>query len=77
MSLMKSELCVPGDYFFREGESGANLYFLVDGIAEVVVDAGTAAEALYRRLREGDYFGEWALDYFNERTLDHFGEWFT
>jgi len=66
MSLMKSELCVPGDYFFKEGDIGTNLYFLIEGIAEVVVDAGVVVdsvkkEKVYRRLKEGDYFGEIAV----------------
>jgi len=61
MSLMKSVLCVPRDYFFHEGEEGTNLYFLVKGTAEVVVDADTEEEKIYRKLKEGDYFGEIAV----------------
>ena len=57
VSLMRPEYCVPNDLVFREGDVGKEMYFLVQGLMEVVVKIGTAEETTYGQIEEGDYFG--------------------
>ena len=68
VSLMRPEYCVPNDLVFREGEVGKEMYFLVQGLMEVVVKIGTAEETTYGQIEEGDYFGEIAVFELVRRT---------
>jgi voltage-gated potassium channel len=55
---LKPEVFTPGDYIFREGESGTGMYFISRGSVEVVSKDG---KTIYATLTEGNYFGEIAL----------------
>lgn len=49
-----------GDTIFRQGDSGSELYFIVEGRVQVVRGTGDATK-LIAELEEGDTFGEIAL----------------
>ncbi len=55
----------PGDYVFRKGEVGDNMFFISRGAVEVVSDDGGT---VYATLREGNFFGEIALLLNSPRT---------
>lgn len=55
----------PGDYIFRKGEVGDNMFFISRGAVEVVSDDGAT---VYATLREGNFFGEIALLLNSPRT---------
>ena len=59
---------MPNDLVFREGDVGKEMYFLVQGLMEVVVKIGTAEETTYGQIEEGDYFGEIAVFELVRRT---------
>jgi voltage-gated potassium channel len=48
----------PGDYVFREGDPGTEMYFISSGRLQVLTEDGKADLAT---LGEGDFFGEMAL----------------
>ena len=48
----------PGDFVFREGEVGHNMYFLSRGNVEVLSER---TNQVYATITEGGYFGEVAL----------------
>jgi voltage-gated potassium channel len=48
----------PGDYIFREGEIGHNMYFISRGSVEVLSEK---TNQVYATIGEGGYFGEIAL----------------
>ncbi|MDJ0702394.1 MAG: cyclic nucleotide-binding domain-containing protein [Leptolyngbyaceae cyanobacterium MO_188.B28] len=49
-----------GDTIFTEGEWGAHLYIIADGVVQLVKDIGGAPREI-KRLKQGQYFGEVAL----------------
>ena len=57
---MKLDLFIatPGDYFFKFGESGTEMYLIISGTVEVIAEDG---ETVLATLVGGDYFGEIAL----------------
>eukprot|EP00002_Diphylleia_rotans_P024912 TRINITY_DN491_c0_g1_i6.p2 TRINITY_DN491_c0_g1~~TRINITY_DN491_c0_g1_i6.p2 ORF type:complete len:324 (+),score=65.59 TRINITY_DN491_c0_g1_i6:1310-2281(+) len=55
---IQPELCLPGDYIFRQGERGAEMYFLSRGKVEVIGGDGVTVLTM---LGEGAYFGEIAI----------------
>eukprot|EP00002_Diphylleia_rotans_P011640 TRINITY_DN2294_c0_g1_i1.p1 TRINITY_DN2294_c0_g1~~TRINITY_DN2294_c0_g1_i1.p1 ORF type:complete len:293 (-),score=40.41 TRINITY_DN2294_c0_g1_i1:447-1325(-) len=55
---IKPELCLPGDFIFRQGERGAEMYFLSRGKVEVIGGDGVTILTV---LGEGSYFGEIAI----------------
>lgn len=59
----------PGAAVVRQGESGDQMYVIIDGKAEVVVDAGGERRKV-RQLGRGDVFGEMGLIRSHERTAD-------
>ncbi|KAH7484532.1 hypothetical protein PRIC1_003842 [Phytophthora ramorum] len=61
MGILDPEFCTPGEYVFKEGQVGRHMYFLVKGVAEVVLKAGTSEEQVVATLLEGGYFGEIAM----------------
>jgi CRP-like cAMP-binding protein len=65
---MRPEFCVPNDLVFREGDIGKEMYFLTQGIMEVVGCVDTPKEEHYAVLHEGDFFGEIAVFHFVRRT---------
>lgn len=48
----------PGDYIFREGEVGHNMYFISRGSVEILSEK---SNQVYATIGEGGYFGEIAL----------------
>lgn len=55
---LKPTISTPGDYIFKEGDEGKNVYFLVKGELEVLSGKD---EKIVSVLRDGDFFGEIAL----------------
>lgn len=53
---MKPLVFTPGDFIFKKGDVGKEMYFVIRGILEVVSEDGTVNE-----LKDGDFFGEIAL----------------
>lgn len=69
-TLSKERKYGPDEYIFREGETGDQLYVVLDGrvmISKVIVGAGEEALAFLGR---GDYFGEMALIDQKPRSAD-------
>ncbi|HMV35704.1 MAG TPA: ion transporter [Turneriella sp.] len=58
-------LFTPGDYIFRKGEMGDQMYFISRGKVEVVSEDG---KTVYATLGDGAFFGEIALLFSSERT---------
>lgn len=48
----------PGDYIYKAGESGRDMYFITQGTVEVLSKDGSV---VYTTLTDGDFFGEIAL----------------
>ena len=65
---MRPEFCVPNDFVFREGDIGKEMYFLTQGIMEVVGCVDTPKEEHYVMLHEGEFFGEIAVFHNVRRT---------
>jgi voltage-gated potassium channel len=55
----------PGDYVFRAGEVGHQMYFIGHGTVEVLSADG---RSIYATLTDGDFFGEIALLFSQPRT---------
>jgi signal-transduction protein with cAMP-binding, CBS, and nucleotidyltransferase domain len=55
---LKSRTFAPGAVVYRQGSIGHSLYFIVDGVAEVVVQPPHGDELVLERLERGEYFGE-------------------
>ncbi|MFZ5629428.1 MAG: ion transporter [Spirochaetota bacterium] len=58
-------LFTPGDYIFRKGEMGDQMYFISRGKVEIVSEDG---QTVYATLTDGAFFGEIALLFSSERT---------
>jgi hypothetical protein len=55
----------PEDYIVHQGESGNEIYFISQGVLEIISDEGNKS---YGMLREGDYFGHMSLIFKERRT---------
>ena len=53
----------PGDFLFREGDSGENMYVLLDGEMEILL-----GDLLLETVKPGALIGEMALIHDNPRT---------
>jgi len=53
LSKLQFELFQPGEFVVREGTIGDKMYFIDDGIVDVVTREGVAATSL----SDGSYFG--------------------
>ncbi|NUO82843.1 cyclic nucleotide-binding domain-containing protein [candidate division KSB1 bacterium] len=62
---MKPLVFMPGDYVYRAGEPGRDMYFISKGTIEVVSKDG---KQVYAMLTDGDFFGEIALVLNEPRT---------
>jgi len=62
---LKPVLFTPGDYIFRKGEMGDQMYFISRGKVEIVSEDG---KTVYATLSDGAFFGEIALLFSSERT---------
>ncbi|GAB4423048.1 MAG: hypothetical protein OHK0011_02680 [Turneriella sp.] len=62
---LKPALFTPGDYIFRKGELGDQMYFISRGKVEIVSEDG---QTVYATLTDGAFFGEIALLFSSERT---------
>lgn len=60
---MKPLIFTPGDFVFRKGDKGNEMYFVIRGNLEVVIDS-----EIIGGLKDGDFFGEIALFQKVERT---------
>ncbi|KAH9493170.1 Potassium/sodium hyperpolarization-activated cyclic nucleotide-gated channel 4 [Bulinus truncatus] len=57
VSKLKFEVYQPGDYIIREGTMGTKMYFIQEGIVDIVTADGEVATSL----SDGSYFGEICL----------------
>ncbi|CAG5136098.1 unnamed protein product, partial [Candidula unifasciata] len=57
VSKLKFEVFQPGDYIIREGTMGTKMYFIQEGIVDIVTSDGEVATSL----SDGSYFGEICL----------------
>jgi voltage-gated potassium channel len=62
---MTPVIFTPGDYVYKAGESGRDMYFITHGTVEVVSKDGNE---IYTSLSDGDFFGEIALVHNQPRT---------
>jgi len=62
---LKPMLYIPGDYIFRKGDMGDQMYFISRGKVEIVSEDG---QTVFATLSEGSFFGEIALLFSSERT---------
>lgn len=49
---------MPGEMICQEGETGLEMYFLLQGCAEAVLFAGRPNEKVVKTILPGEYFGE-------------------
>lgn len=61
------QTCQPGDYIFKEGESGQEMYYILQGRVQMEKKAGDVTRVL-AQMGSGDYFGEMALLVDTRRT---------
>lgn len=62
---LKPVLYTPGDYVFRKGEMGDQMYFISRGKVEIVSEDG---KTVFATLSDGSFFGEIAILFSSERT---------
>ncbi len=62
---LKPVLYTPGDFIFRKGEIGDQMYFISRGRVEIVSEDG---QTVFATLGDGSFFGEIALLFSSERT---------
>jgi CRP-like cAMP-binding protein len=62
---LKPVLYTPGDYIFRKGEMGDQMYFISRGKVEIVSEDGNT---VFATLSDGSFFGEIAILFSSERT---------
>jgi voltage-gated potassium channel len=62
---MTPVIFTPGDYIYKAGESGRDMYFITQGMVEVLSKDGSI---VYKTLTDGDFFGEIALVLGQART---------
>ena len=53
MSKLRYEVFQPGDYIIKEGTIGTKMYFIQEGIVDIVTKNGEVATSL----SDGSYFG--------------------
>lgn len=63
--LLKPRLAEPGDYLFREGEVGKEMFFVLHGQLEVIAADG---KTVIHLMEDGQFFGEIALFKNKNRT---------
>lgn len=62
---LKPVLYTPGDFIFRKGEMGDQMFFISRGKVEIVSEDG---QTVFATLSDGSFFGEIALLFSSERT---------
>ncbi len=62
---LKPVLYTPGDFIFRKGEMGDQMYFISRGKVEIVSEDGNT---VFATLSDGSFFGEIAILFSSERT---------
>ena len=60
----------PGDYVFRQDESGEALFFITEGCVKVTRTSEEGKELLITYLKKGDFFGELSVLTGSVRTAD-------
>lgn len=63
----KTKRFAPHEYIFHEGDTGSEVYFILDGTVEVIKGFADA-EVILDTLKQGDFFGEMALFGNNKRS---------
>ncbi len=58
---VRPQVYQPGASIIRQGETGDKFYILVEGQADVLVEAAGGGQVLVNQLGPGNYFGEMAL----------------
>jgi voltage-gated potassium channel len=58
-------VATPGDYIFKKGDHGEDMFFIISGELEVYDESD---ENVITVLKEGDFFGEIALLHSTPRT---------
>ena len=66
----KEQVFVPGEYIFREGESGNRLYLIVEGEVRISREVPGSGEEALAILKQGALFGEMAVFDRSERSTD-------
>jgi CRP-like cAMP-binding protein len=64
----RTQIFLPQDYIILEGEVGTEMYFLTEGLAEVIIKREDKRISIV--LKKGSYFGEIALITNSLRTSD-------
>ena len=68
---LKTTIYLPDDFIIREGEIGNEMYFIMNGIAKIVIKTENSNKpSLQIFLKKGEYFGEIALIIDSKRTAD-------
>ena len=68
---LKPLVLTPGDYVFRSGDIGRDMYFIIQGEVRAVSDDG---QTTYATMTSGDFFGEIALFLHKPRTASVLAE---
>ena len=58
VSKLQYEVFQPGDYIIREGTVGTKMYFIQEGIVDIITKTGEVATSL----SDGSYFGGTQFD---------------
>ncbi len=67
---LRSRELPPGEYLFREGDSGDSIYMVAEGSVEVIGRAKDSASVKLASLGDGAIFGEFGFFLNSKRTTD-------
>ncbi|KRX03617.1 Cyclic nucleotide-binding protein [Pseudocohnilembus persalinus] len=68
---LKTDIYLPDDFIIREGEVGNDMFFLMDGVAKVILKNDDPNNPPFTQfLQKGSYVGEIALIIDSKRTAD-------
>jgi signal-transduction protein with cAMP-binding, CBS, and nucleotidyltransferase domain len=64
---LETDIYLPDDYIIHDEEVGNEMYFLIDGVAKIVLKSQENSDIF---IKKGEYFGEIALIIDSKRTAD-------